>query len=141
MEDKGSDNDAKPTEQVQAKKPAQKAKKSERPIIKYDDIHSHDDKDKPEGGMGDVYQLLAMVAGGACYFYKSKMVAWLCLYFFFSSIINMPFSAMMQQGTASFGLVTIAFMQCYVAPDPAELERRKKAAELMKNPEKQILEK
>ena len=113
-------------------------------VLKYSDVHKEDKDGKEEsgsGGIADVYQLLAIGFGGACYFFKTKWAAWLCLYFFYSSVINMGSSQLFQQGTASFGLVSIAFVQCYLAPDPAELERRKRAQEILRNPELQISEK
>ena len=65
-----------------------------------------------------------MVAGGVCFFYKMKWTAWLCVLFFISSIINFKFEHMMQQGTTSFTLVTVAFTQTYIAADKNELLKK-----------------
>ena len=110
--------------------------------VKYTDIHNPDkEQEEGAGGIGDLYQLMAIAVGGVCYFYRFKWAAWLCLYFFYCSVINMNHASMLQQGSTSLGLVSIAFIQVYVAPDPAELERKRRAQEILKNPEKQILEK
>uniref|UniRef100_A0A7S3FYF3 Protein Asterix n=1 Tax=Strombidium rassoulzadegani TaxID=1082188 RepID=A0A7S3FYF3_9SPIT len=88
-----------------------------------------------EAGFGELYQLMAMVAGAICFFYKTKWSAWLCLFLFFTSIINFRFEHMMQQGMTSFTLVTVAFTQAYLAPSQQQLYEQKRRMELKNNPE------
>ena len=108
--------------------------------VKYNDIHK-DSEEESSVGVGEMYQILAIGFGAVCYFMKLKWAAWATLYFFYCSVINFGHHSMVSQGATSFGLVSIAFVQAYIAPDPLELERRRREAEILKNPEKIIAEK
>ena len=136
---------AKKQDQVEIRKREEALKKvKSKPFkyIRYSDIHQEDkDKEEGSGGIGDFYQLLAMLIGGMCYVYKVKIAAWLCLYLIFCSIINMRFENMMQQGSTSLGLVMVAFVQCYIAPDHEYMKKMQREREIKANPEKLLSEK
>ena len=128
VDDQSQNASAKPTQENLIQKTRARSGDKEQYHLKYTDVHNVD-KENEEGGSGiaEAYQLLAVAAGGICYFYRNKYAAWICLFFFYSGVINHSHHNMVQQGTTSIGLVVIAFVQSYVAPDPEEIERRRKA--------------
>ena len=57
--------------------------------IKYTDIHQPDqEENERSGGIADVYMLMTIGTGAYTYFYRSKIVAWLCVYLFYCNVIN-----------------------------------------------------
>ena len=110
------------------------AQRKTKKYVSYRDIHREDEEKSV--GVGELYQLCALAFGAICYLWKFKWAAWATLYFFYCSIINFGHADMMQQGATSFGLVSIVFVQAYIAPDPKEIERRRREAEILENPEK-----
>ena len=79
----------------------ERTSKSGHPLIYYEEIKYKKDasgnqvaNEKDEAGAGEFYQLLAMGAGALCFFYRTKWSAWLCLFLFFTSIINFRFEHM-----------------------------------------------
>ena len=74
-----------------------------RPLVFYQDIKVKKDENgnviengKDDVGMGELYQLVAMFTGAACYFYRSKVACWVTIYLFISSIMNFRHEHVMQ---------------------------------------------
>ena len=99
-------------------------------IVYYEDVVKQPTKrtasfssDAPEedndndAGVAEFYQVLSLAMVGVAYLTQDTTCAWLCLLFFFSSIINFKFVHMTQQMMTSFTLVTVAFSQSYIAPN------------------------
>ena len=123
-----------------AKKKDTRVGENGRPIIYYDEVQKSKIKYDKEGkpledqpddptGIGELYQFLALVAGGFTFFYRAKWAAWLCVLFFYSSAINFRFDAMSQQVMTSFSLVTVAVTQAYLQPNLDQIREQQAARE------------
>ena len=70
-------------------KTSNKVKPSNGYYIKYTDIHQPDKEDQErQAGISDIYTMLTIGAGAYTYFYRNKIVAWLCVYLFYCNVIN-----------------------------------------------------
>ena len=90
------------TDHDHSKKVRHQAGPNGRPLVFYQDIKQKKDKDgnevedSAEPGMGEFYQLLAVLSGGSCYYFRSKVACWMTIYLFVSSILNFRHEHAMQ---------------------------------------------
>ena len=71
-------------------------KQQKKTYIKYTDIHKDNEEEQSGNtGVGELYQIVAIVFGAICYFMKLKWAAWATLYFFYCSVINFGHHTMM----------------------------------------------
>ena len=120
----GNTEEPNPTSETEPEQPkdAPVMGQNGRPIFFYSHVKEQQRAKSPDGkesnddvGIAEFYQFAAIASGAVCFFFRYKLCAWLCLLLFYSSIINFKFEHMMQQGTTSFTLVTVAFTQSYMA--------------------------
>jgi len=70
-----------------------------------------------ESGGSDSYQLIALLFGVIAFIFRMKWGAWMALFFFFVSMVNMKFESDFKQLITSMGIVVVGFVSVYLAPN------------------------
>ena len=73
--------------------------------------------DKESIGIGEFWQLCALLFGAMSWLTRDKNCAWWCVISFAMAIINFRFNDMLKQLMTSATLVLMAFAQAYLFPE------------------------
>mmetsp|Transcript_10579 Transcript_10579/g.10655 ORF Transcript_10579/g.10655 Transcript_10579/m.10655 type:complete len:124 (-) Transcript_10579:230-601(-) len=73
-----------------------------------------------DGGAGqaEFYQLISLMIGVYAFLMKQKWASWACLFFFYTSVINMKLEGRLQQIFTGMGIIMVSFVSTYLQPVP-----------------------